>query len=191
MHCLGWCHIMTPEEVYWLVNRDAYFMVYYHPYITGVIPIQCLHLGRLTWNLKTTQLKRKIIFQTIIFRFHVNLPGCILPLKKLCFTVGKSIFLPFFLQGKIVVFSLHRTVTLRRLAGPNSWYPNWFLLNSWVGDGCVFFFLGGGLKYPVNGWHPAPPEIYDNPIKNGISTTNLNWCRMSAINVRIHTQSIR
>ena len=29
------------------------------------------------WNLKITQLKRKIIFQTIIFRFHVNLPGCI------------------------------------------------------------------------------------------------------------------
>ena len=36
-----------------------------------------IHPGRLTWNLKTTQLKRKIIFQTIIFRFHVNLPGCI------------------------------------------------------------------------------------------------------------------
>ena len=32
--------------------------------------------GRLTWNLKTTQLKRKIIFQTIIFRFHLNIPGC-------------------------------------------------------------------------------------------------------------------
>ena len=35
-----------------------------------------LHPGRLTWNLKITQLKRIIIFQTIIFRFHVNLPGC-------------------------------------------------------------------------------------------------------------------
>ena len=29
------------------------------------------------WNQKIAQLKRKIIFQTIIFRFHVNLPGCI------------------------------------------------------------------------------------------------------------------
>ena len=36
-----------------------------------------VHPGRLTWNLKITQLKRKIIFQTIIFKFHVNLPGCI------------------------------------------------------------------------------------------------------------------
>ena len=51
--------------------------------ITISIPLNkkgCLgyqvHPGRLTWNLKTTQLKRKIIFQTIIFRFHVNLPGC-------------------------------------------------------------------------------------------------------------------
>ena len=35
-----------------------------------------LHPGRLAWNLKITQLKRKIIFQTISFRFHVNLPGC-------------------------------------------------------------------------------------------------------------------
>ena len=35
-----------------------------------------LHPGRLTWNLTITHLKRKIIFQTIIFRFHVNLPGC-------------------------------------------------------------------------------------------------------------------
>ena len=32
------------------------------------------------WNLKITQLKRKIIFQTIIFRFHVNLPGCKSPI---------------------------------------------------------------------------------------------------------------
>ena len=38
--------------------------------------ILCIHHERLTWNLKITQLKRKIIFQTIIFRFHVNLPGC-------------------------------------------------------------------------------------------------------------------
>ena len=32
--------------------------------------------GRLTWNLKITYLKRKIIFQTSIIMFHVNLRGC-------------------------------------------------------------------------------------------------------------------
>ena len=36
-----------------------------------------LHSGRLTWNLKITYLKRKIIFQTSIIMFHVNLRGCI------------------------------------------------------------------------------------------------------------------
>ena len=36
-----------------------------------------VHPGRLTWNLQITHLERKMIFQTIIFRFHVNLPGCI------------------------------------------------------------------------------------------------------------------
>ena len=35
-----------------------------------------IHPGRLTWNLKITYLKRKIIFQTSIIMFHVNLQGC-------------------------------------------------------------------------------------------------------------------
>ena len=36
-----------------------------------------LHPWNLTWNIKITRLKRKLIFQTSIFRFHVNFPGCI------------------------------------------------------------------------------------------------------------------
>ena len=35
-----------------------------------------VHPGRLTWNLQITHLERKMIFQTSIFGFHVNLPGC-------------------------------------------------------------------------------------------------------------------
>ena len=41
--------------------------------------IKLIHPGRLTWNLRMQPWKRKInkiIFQTIIFRFHVNLRGC-------------------------------------------------------------------------------------------------------------------
>ena len=34
--------------------------------------IQILHPGRLTWNLTINPWKRKIIFQTIIFRFYVT-----------------------------------------------------------------------------------------------------------------------
>ena len=37
---------------------------------------QKIHPGRLTWNLKITYLKRKIIFQTPMIMFHVNLQGC-------------------------------------------------------------------------------------------------------------------
>ena len=36
-----------------------------------------MHLGRLTWNLRIHPRKRKIIFQTIIFRFYVSLRECI------------------------------------------------------------------------------------------------------------------
>ena len=37
----------------------------------------CIHLGRLTWNLQITHLERKVIFQTSMIMFHVNLQGCI------------------------------------------------------------------------------------------------------------------
>ena len=41
--------------------------------------IQCpLHPGRLTWNLQITHLERKMIFQTSMIMFHVNLRGCTL-----------------------------------------------------------------------------------------------------------------
>ena len=36
---------------------------------------------KLTWNLKINPLKRKIIFQTFIFGFHVSFRGCIPPGK--------------------------------------------------------------------------------------------------------------
>ena len=35
-----------------------------------------LHPGRLTWNLHITHLERKMIFQTSMIMFHVNLQGC-------------------------------------------------------------------------------------------------------------------
>ena len=53
-----------PSGMYcWLVNG------LFHPYIY-------IHPGRITWNLRIHPCKRKIIFQTIIFRFYVNLRGC-------------------------------------------------------------------------------------------------------------------
>ena len=39
--------------------------------------IPFVHPGRLTWNLQITHLERKIIFQTSVIMFHVNLQECI------------------------------------------------------------------------------------------------------------------
>ena len=35
-----------------------------------------IHPGRLTWNIQITHLERKMIFQTSMIMFHVNLQGC-------------------------------------------------------------------------------------------------------------------
>ena len=35
-----------------------------------------IHPGRWTWNLQITHLERKMIFQTSMIMFHVNLQGC-------------------------------------------------------------------------------------------------------------------
>ena len=40
-------------------------------HIIGIV----LHPGRLTWNLQITHLERKMILQTSMIMFHVNLPG--------------------------------------------------------------------------------------------------------------------
>ena len=42
------------------------------------IDVFLIHPGRLTWNLQITHLERKIILQTSVIMFHVNLPGCTL-----------------------------------------------------------------------------------------------------------------
>ena len=40
-----------------------------------------VHPGRLTWNVQITYLERKMIFQTSMIIFHVNLQGCIFGLE--------------------------------------------------------------------------------------------------------------
>ena len=48
---------------------------YIHCILTSSVQ-HCYTLEKLTWNLKITCLKRKIIFQTFTFGFHVNFQGC-------------------------------------------------------------------------------------------------------------------
>ena len=44
----------------------------------GLPGVLCFYIppGRLTWNLQITNLERKMIFQTPMIMFHVNLQGC-------------------------------------------------------------------------------------------------------------------
>ena len=55
------------------------FEIFSHRKISGFprgVTKKKIRPGRLTWNLRIHPWKRKNIFQTIIFKFHVNLPGC-------------------------------------------------------------------------------------------------------------------
>ena len=56
---LGSCHCMRLGNHTWKIAAQ-----------------HLLHPWNLTWNFKITQLKRKTIFQTSMFGFHVNFPGC-------------------------------------------------------------------------------------------------------------------
>ena len=54
---------------------------------SGKLSINCvpngqIHPGRLTWNLQITHLERKMIFQTSMILFNVNLPGCMAKFAK-------------------------------------------------------------------------------------------------------------
>ena len=48
----------------------------WEPELFGRWVLGKLHPGRLTWNLQIIHLERKMIFQTSMIMFHVNLPGC-------------------------------------------------------------------------------------------------------------------
>ena len=98
--------------------------------------LEHIHPGRLTWNLRIHTWKRKIIFQTIIFRFYVDLPGCIcdIPLEKknlnnLITSAGKR-------QLIICATLLHvawLTSTLEAL-GLSIWNHQWLLRFAWMCD---------------------------------------------------------
>ena len=69
-----------------------------------------IHPWRLTWNLKITCLKRKIIFQTSIFGFHVDFQGC----TDLIVFVWKPFF--FFFPGVVSLFFFQGVTRI---------YPRW------------------------------------------------------------------
>jgi len=60
-----------PWSLYLIVRYDSYIIWIHLIWYTKMQ----IHPGRLTWNLKITHLERKMIFQTSMSMFHVNLSG--------------------------------------------------------------------------------------------------------------------
>ena len=50
-----------------------------NPHTSYIVDIYWVYPGRLTWNLKMMVWKMIFLFNWVIFRFHVILPGCISP----------------------------------------------------------------------------------------------------------------
>ena len=61
-------------EVGWIVQKMSLDRASWSCY--RCYPCSGLHPGRLTWNLPIPHLERKMIFQTSMIMFHVNLQGC-------------------------------------------------------------------------------------------------------------------
>ena len=111
-----------------------------------------LHPGRLTWNLRIHPWKRKIIFQTIIFRFHVNLPGCIisfLVLQK--FQISKPVSTQF--QFKISK-NIHKTKKQIWQHSPSykKTKLHWRILRGVFYQGCVNHDWHAVIDQKKNDW---------------------------------------
>ena len=82
-----------------------------------------IHPGKLTWNLKITQLKRKIIFQTSIFGFHVNFQRCIKRLDNIHLQISPKCHTPDTFFHSTELPSLGPNFLFpEKLRFPNSWY---------------------------------------------------------------------
>ena len=70
--------IEAPAPAKWRLvqQRRLFCLATWHLRDLLACPRKLVHPGKLTWNLEITCLKRKIIFQTFIFGFHVNFQGC-------------------------------------------------------------------------------------------------------------------
>ena len=67
---------------YGFLLHNLTFSALFDRFFFKIDDLKKIHPGRLTWNLRIHPWKRRIIFQTIIFRFYVNLRVCMTSGKK-------------------------------------------------------------------------------------------------------------
>ena len=60
----------------WIQNVTCWSLECCDEALVGDSLSNCLHPGRLAWNLRMMVWKMIFLFNWVIFRFHVNLPGC-------------------------------------------------------------------------------------------------------------------
>ena len=92
-----------------------------------------LHPGRLTWNLLNNHLERKMIFQTSMVMFHVNLPGC----KFGGNLVWEIQLIPMEIQCQFPFMKSNEVQGIQGIQGRSKVKSN----------GVAKGFLGGGFKY--------------------------------------------
>ena len=63
---IKWYKTATRGGLFWGRDRDQ----------SLIETNEAIHSGRLTWNLKMMVWKVIFLFNWVVFRFHVNLPGC-------------------------------------------------------------------------------------------------------------------
>ena len=110
-----------------------------------------MHPWKLTWNVNIAQFKSKIIFQAFIFRFYVNLQGCIW-FKK----VGKNFHgLPQTILNISKMIRWSFWVILRHIwvTIPSTICPSTFMNSCWLVRG------SGKMAYQILGWFNPGVEV--------------------------------
>ena len=132
----------------WALSKNDIWSMSFHE-------VHDLHPGRLTWNLQITHLERKMIFQTSMIMFHVDLQGCIisfLVLQK--FQISKPVSTQF--QFKISNKNIHKTTKKKQIWQHSPSYKktklHWRILRG-AFFRVVWITIGTRLYKPKNHWY--------------------------------------
>ena len=130
-----------------------------------------VHPGRLTWNIPITHLERKLIFQTPMIMFHVNLQGCILDLNLLPFCEKRRVFHGSAVPLKISPRYLRFFSDDGHATGPTNIYSLWLFWHAfrkkfqtyspkWWWKMVMYPMVQSKSPTKTNQKHATPPTSY-------------------------------
>ena len=134
-------------------------------------PLHRLHPGKLTWNLKINLWKRRFLFETIIFRFHVSF----------FFFWGGGRFLGFFFRRESMTLttqvltdpeSFEYTLPARKLTNV-TWKGTISKKNTWITWSSKYFKLAFFREYVgIRGHYPKHPKLSNRGISRHLKWTS-------------------